>query len=183
VVPVRVGKTGLAWGRGLLGTTFLTGPIKVEGDEKAPAGVFKLSRVFGYARQAPPTRMPYLPLSENIVAVDDPRSRYYNQLLDQTKISHPDWRSAEKMILADDRYKWGVVVDHNQPPKPGAGSSIFVHVWKNPETATTGCTALAEGKLVEIIRWLDPSEHPLLIQLPVAEYKKLQTQWNLPNLR
>jgi D-alanyl-D-alanine dipeptidase len=118
VISVRVGKTGLAWGRGLLDWSSFPGPTKVEGDDKAPAGAFRLSRVFGYAHDPPRTRMPYLPLSASIVAVDDPHSRYYNQLLDQTKISHADWRSAEKMILGDDRYKWGVVVEYNRPPKP-----------------------------------------------------------------
>ena len=88
---------------------------------------------------------------------DDSRSRYYNQVIDQSKIKDPDWQSAEKMMLGDDRYKWGVFVEHNVPPKPGAGSCIFVHVWKNLQTTTSGCTALPENDLVKIIHWLDPA--------------------------
>src|ERR1700737_2382428 len=74
-ISVVVGKAGLAWGVGLppMGGS---AEQKKEGDNKAPAGVFVLSGVFGYAPSAP-TRMPYLPLSPNIVGVDDPQSRFY----------------------------------------------------------------------------------------------------------
>ena len=180
-IRVLVGRAGLAWGRGLLNPSALPGPIKIEGDDKAPAGIFRLCCVFGYAREAS-IKMPYLALSENVVAIDDPRSRYYNQLIDKSKIKNRDWRSAEKMILADDRYKWGVFVEHNLPPKPGAGSCIFLHVWKDPATATSGCTAMSENNLVKIIHWLNPARHPLLVQLPEAAYRKLRAKWDLPAL-
>ena len=179
-VPVRVGDAGMAWGRGLLRDPALAGPHKREGDHRAPAGLFHLGSAFGYARTEPDTRLPYLPLSGRIVAVDDPHSRYYNQLIDQSKIRQPDWHSAEKMILADDRYKWGIVVQHNSPPTPGAGSCIFLHVWKNPETTTVGCTAMPEAALLDLMRWLDPARHPVLIQLPSHIYSELRVRWHLP---
>jgi L,D-peptidoglycan transpeptidase YkuD (ErfK/YbiS/YcfS/YnhG family) len=115
--PVLIGKAGLAWGRGVVDVKDLAGPIKIEGDDKAPAGVFRLASVFGRASHAGLTKMPYLPLSTSIVAVNDPRSRYYNQLVDVTKIQHRDWRTAENMILKDHRYDWGVFVNHNLPPR------------------------------------------------------------------
>jgi D-alanyl-D-alanine dipeptidase len=180
-IPLRLGDAGMAWGRGLLPDPALPGPHKREGDHRAPAGVFRLGPAFGYARQAPATRMSYLPLSGHVVAVDDPHSRYYNQLIDQSKISRPDWRSAEKMILADDRYKWGIFVEHNVPPRPGAGSCIFLHVWKNPETLTVGCTAMPEAAVLSLVQWLDPARQPLLIQLPAPLYNELRARWHLPN--
>jgi L,D-peptidoglycan transpeptidase YkuD (ErfK/YbiS/YcfS/YnhG family) len=180
-IPVLLGRSGLAWGRGLFQTPSTIGPIKKEGDNKAPAGIFRLRCVFGYAREAS-IKMPYIALSENIVAVDDPRSRYYNQLIDKSKIKTPNWRSAEKMILPDDRYKWGVFVEHNFPPEPGAGSCIFLHVWKDPATLTSGCTAMAETDLVKVIQWLDPARHPLLVQLPQPLYNEFGARWDLPAL-
>jgi zinc D-Ala-D-Ala dipeptidase len=179
-VPVRIGDAGMAWGRGLPRNPALPGPQKREGDHRAPAGCFHLGSAFGYARTAPATRLPYLPLSSNIVAVDDPQSRYYNQLIDQSKIHRPDWHSSEKMILPDDRYKWGLVVQHNFPPAPGAGSCIFLHVWKNPETTTVGCTAMPEAALLDLLRWLDPARQPVLIQLPSPIYNELRLRWHLP---
>jgi D-alanyl-D-alanine dipeptidase len=179
-VPVLIGDKGMAWGRGLLEVQALPGPQKKEGDHRAPAGLFHLGSAFGYARSAPATRLPYLPLSDRIVAVDDTQSRYYNQLIDQTAIRRPDWRSAEKMILADNRYRWGIVVRHNFPPQPGAGSCIFLHIWKSPETTTVGCTAMPESALLGLIRWLDPTRHPVLIQLPAPLYNEWRASWRLP---
>jgi D-alanyl-D-alanine dipeptidase len=180
--PVLVGKAGLAWGRGVFDTQTFPGSRKFEGDNKSPAGVFRLRSVFGYAAQNPGTKMLYLPLSQNIVAVDDPQSRYYNQLVNKSKVARPDWRSAEKMILRDNRYQWGVFVEHNVPPQGEAGSCIFLHVWKDPNTLTTGCTAMAGKNMLEMIRWLDPTQHPVLVQLPREEYDKLRAKWNLPEL-
>ena len=181
-IKVRLGRSGLAWGRGLLDTKQLSGPEKREGDDRAPAGVFRLRSVFGRARaSAAPIRMPYLQISKNLVAVDDPKSRYYNQLVDKSKIKQPDWRSAEEMFELDP-YEWGVVVEHNMPAKAGAGSCIFLHTWKSPATATSGCTAMAKKDLLDLIPWLDPGRAPLLVQLPRPAYDKLRQQWNLPAL-
>ncbi len=182
-VPVVVGKTGLAWGRGLTMFYRSSDPIKKEGDNKAPAGIFVLRGVFGYAQKAPTKKMPYLTLSANIIAVDDPHSRYYNQLIDKSKSEHPDWRSAEEMFRKDDLYKWGVIVDHNVPPQPGAGSCIFLHIWRAPNKPTVGCTAMSEENIVEIIRWLDATRAPLLLQLPRPVYDEFRDKWNLPPLR
>jgi D-alanyl-D-alanine dipeptidase len=160
----------------------LAGPHKIEGDKKAPAGVFNLLFSFGYQHSAPATRLPYRPISPETVTVDDPRSRYYNQMLETTGVRHPDWRSAEKMRLTDDRYKWGIFVGHNLPPVPGAGSAIFLHVWKNSATTTVGCTAMPEKALVDLLHWLDPAKHPLLIQLPSPVYHQLEKAEKLPHL-
>ena len=180
--PVLIGRAGLAWGRGKFNPADLTGPIKHEGDDKAPAGVFRLGTAFGYAGNSIATKMPYLKLSTDIVAVDDPASRYYNQLLNRSKVAKPDWRSAENMILADNRYQWGVVVLHNFPPVSGAGSCIFLHAWKDSSTATSGCTAMSKNSLIKLIRWLDPTKDPLLVQLPHSIYNEQRPGWGLPAL-
>ena len=179
--PARIvlGKAGLAWGRGMVAP--LAGPVKKEGDNKAPAGIFRLQSAFGYAAQNPGTKLPYLPLTKEIVAVDDRGSRYYNQLVDSAKVAR-DWKSAENMILQDDRYKWGVVVAHNIPPRPGLGSCIFLHVWKTPSTLTTGCTAMAENEMLRSVRWLDPGRRPVLVQLPRSIYRDRREVWRLPDL-
>ena len=124
--------------------------------------------------------MPFVALSENIVAVDDTRSHYYNWLVDQSKIE-PDWKHAEKLFGVD-VYRHGVVVEHNVPPKGSAGSCIFLHIWKNSVTPTTGCTAMSEKNIVDLIRWLDPASAPLLVQLPRPIYEELREKWRLPKL-
>ena len=181
-VPALLGRAGMAWGRGEANITGLVGPQKREGDDKAPAGVFRLGTAFGYAADPPETKMPYEPLTKNIVAVDDPQSRYYNQLVDATKVHDIDWRTAENMILTDNRYRWGVVVLHNFSAVPDAGSCIFLHCWKDPSTATSGCTAIAEENLMKLLRWLDPKQNPRLIQLPRSPYNELRLKWDFPEL-
>ena len=180
-VPVVLGRAGLAWGRSEMSGGYPRGPIKREGDDKAPAGVFKLGEAFGYASQPGPINLPYVALTKGMVAVDDSHSRYYNQLVDKTKIGRPDWRSAENMILSDNRYKWGIVVRHNVPPMPGAGSNIFLHCWKDRSTLTSGCTAMAEENMVKLLRWLNPRQEPRLVQLPRGPYGELRRIWKLPD--
>jgi L,D-peptidoglycan transpeptidase YkuD (ErfK/YbiS/YcfS/YnhG family) len=137
-IPVVLGKNGLAWGRGLADAS-LPGPEKKEGDNKAPAGIFKLGQAFGYAPalSAGWVKLPYLPLTKQIEGIDDPRSRYYNRLIDRSKVARVDWHSSEQMRRDDILYEWGLVVEHNSPARSGAGSCIFLHIWKKPSTATT----------------------------------------------
>jgi L,D-peptidoglycan transpeptidase YkuD (ErfK/YbiS/YcfS/YnhG family) len=169
---VRLGRNGMAWGRGLASTSGLPGPRKHEGDDKAPAGIFHLGFAFGYSAQSPSTRMRYVPITTTTVCVDDPQSRDYNQMLDTSTIENPDWHSAERMKLRDARYKWGVFVMHNTPPKPGAGSCMFLHVWKDGATPTSGCTAMPEPIMLSLIKWLDPDRKPVLAQMPVSFLQK-----------
>jgi zinc D-Ala-D-Ala dipeptidase len=175
-IDVRLGRNGLAWGRGVIDTTKLAGPIKKEGDDKAPAGIFRLGNVFGWKKQ---TKMPFIGLTPHIICVDDPSSRYYNRIVDQTKIDNRDWKHAENLFGVE-AYRLGIVVEHNIPPQPSAGSCIFLHVWKSPNTATSGCTAMSEQDLIRVIHRLDPAKQPLLVQLPRSVYQSLCSPWALP---
>jgi D-alanyl-D-alanine dipeptidase len=179
---VVAGKNGLGLGRGMVRLDFTGAPAKKEGDDRAPAGIFRLASVFGYAPadSAFWVKLPYLALSKQIEGIDDPNSRLYNKLVDRSKIAKIDWRSSEKMRRDDIRYKWGVVVDHNPAAIPGAGSCIFLHVWKSSATLTAGCTAMPESDLVNLIRWLDPAGRPILVQMPRAAYRSVRAKYGLP---
>ena len=183
-IRVVLGKKGIGWGVGLVTADPGAKPRKIEGDNKVPAGVFRLGPVFGYApkKSAGPVKLSYLPLTKNIEGVDDPRSRYYNRLVDRTKVARVDWRSSEQMRRDDHLYKWGVVVDHNPAAVPGAGSLIFFHIWKNSTSPTAGCTAMPEPDLVNLIRWLDPAARPILVQMPRRSYAAFQAKFGLPVL-
>ena len=181
-IPVVLGKKGLGWGRGVINPGPGSAPRKIEGDNKVAAGVFRLGPVFGYApaTSARWVKLRYLPLTKTIEGIDDPRSRYYNQLVDRSKVARVDWRTSEKMLRGDHLYKWGIVVQHNPAAMPGAGSCIFLHIWKNSATATTGCTAMAEKDLLNLIHWLDPTARPILVQMPASDYAVLQSSYDLP---
>jgi L,D-peptidoglycan transpeptidase YkuD (ErfK/YbiS/YcfS/YnhG family) len=183
-VRVVLGKKGLGWGIGFVRLPADVGPQKTEGDNKVPAGIFHVGPAFGYApaTAAGWIRLPYVQSTKTMEGVDDPRSHYYNQLVDRSKVTRIDWRSSEKMLRVDDLYKWGLVVAHNPAARPGAGSCIFMHIWKNSSTATTGCTAMPERDLVKLLRWLDPAARPVLIQMPQQNYEALRTKFKLPPL-
>ena len=181
-IAVVLGKNGLGQGRGLVRLDFEGAPNKQEGDNRAPAGIFRLSSAFGYApaRSAAWIKLPYLASSKQTEGIDDPNSRYYNKLVDRSKVAQIDWRSSEKMRRDDVLYKWGVLVEHNPAAVPNAGSCIFLHIWKNSSAATAGCTAMPESDLVRLLRWLDPARHPILVQMPRAVYPSVRAKYGLP---
>lgn len=181
-LPVMLGQRGLAWGDGL--HPVMTGRMKCEGDRRAPAGVFSITALFGYAAADAPlpaaVRLPYHPARPGLKCVDDPASRHYNCIVDVADVPG-DWTSCEDMLRDDRRYELGAVVAHNtQRRLPGAGSCIFLHVWEAPGIPTAGCTAMALAHMEEIALWLDAARAPVLVQLPVAEYLRHQQAWGLP---
>jgi len=78
-------------------------------------------------------------------------------------------------------FRLGIVVQQNAPDtRPGAGSCVFLHIWRGPHEPTSGCTAMPEERVRETVRWLDPKLRPVLVQLPDLEYVKLRERWQLP---
>jgi zinc D-Ala-D-Ala dipeptidase len=179
--PAVVGRNGLRWGLGLHGSAPSESAEKREGDDCAPAGVFRLGEVFG-AAAANATRflkLPYVMVTDDLEAVDDSNSRHYNRLVHRNDMP-PDWRSSEKMRAVGGFYRWGVVVRHNWEQKPDHGSCIFLHLWGGPAHGTAGCTAFAPETMETLLRWLDGGARPLLVQLPVSEFAARRQSWGLP---
>ncbi|WP_243368317.1 L,D-transpeptidase family protein [Fundidesulfovibrio soli] len=180
-VAVTLGPKGLGWGIGLHEVP-AEGPRKQEGDGRAPAGVFRLGQVFGYAQAPPPSlRMPYVQATETLECVDDAASPQYNTLLDASTAPARAWNSSEVMRRKDGQYALGLVVAHNPAPAvPGAGSCIFLHIWRAPGATTSGCTAMERTDMERVATWLDPALSPLLIQLPREEYARTAARFGLP---
>jgi D-alanyl-D-alanine dipeptidase len=178
--PAVIGQSGLAWGIGLHGSGEPGEPSKREGDNKAPAGVFRFGDAFGTARPDQVRFLSYRQVTPATEAIDDPRSKYYNQVVDRTTIPHPDWASSESMLQVGDRYRLGVIIRHNAEAYPGLGSCIFFHVWDPHFAGTTGCTAASYDHLVHLLGWLDPRKNPLIVQLPSTKYERLKLRWGLP---
>lgn len=176
--PVVLGKSGLAWGKGLTQVDQREGPVKREGDGKAPAGIFKLGTAFGYDNSAD-TKLPYLALTPTLECVDDSQSKRYNELVDGA-ITAKDWNSSEHMRSMDELYRKGIVIEHNTPPSPASGSCIFLHIWRSPTSPTLGCTAMDQADITHLFSWLDPRQSPLLIQMPEEQYEQLRESWHLP---
>lgn len=181
-VPVNLGRKGLGWGRGLHGLALGSGPVKREGDGRAPAGLFELGPGFAYdPAEAGAARLPLLKADENLLCVDGAESRFYNRIIDKRDVPAPDWSSAEDMRRADDQYRLGLLVRHNMDPVvPGGGSCIFMHIWRGQGLASAGCTSMAPEAMLELLRWLDADRAPVLAQLPRQELERYQAAWRLP---
>jgi D-alanyl-D-alanine dipeptidase len=180
-VPIVVGRTGLAWDAHVA-NGFTGGPRKREGDGRAPAGIFPLEQAFGFAPPAEAgwIHMPYMQLTSGTECVDDTASVHYNQVVDRGSVPRVDWSSSERMREVG-QYRMGVVVGYNaHPVRRGAGSCIFLHIWGGPRSPTVGCTAFDPQQLETLLRWLDAKEHPVMVQLPKAEYAKRRVNWALP---
>lgn len=185
-VPVVLGK-GLGWGAGLNDVRDESGPVKHEGDGRSPAGVFRFGEAFGFGPADTIGRLhvSYVQLTPATDCVDDPASPQYNTLAERPPPNAPPaaWKSAEHMRAIDPDYRYGIVIDHNSNPRtPGRGSCIFMHIWEGPTTPTAGCTALDPLRLADILRWLDASADPVLVQLPRATYESHRAPWALPQL-
>lgn len=140
-----VGAKGVAWGWGFQTIARGGEPLKVEGDKRTPAGVFRFGSAFGFAPQSYPG---YLRLEENKhLCVDDAKSPYYSQIV--PSVSAGEATSGEKM-WAIEFYKRGLVVDYPTNREARAGSCIFVHIWAGADQGTSGCVAAAEDHVEDM---------------------------------
>ena len=139
-------------------------PVKKEGDGKSPAGIFLLGSVFSY-HPLDHLQMPFVQVDTKFYCVDDASSVYYNTLI-VSDTAKQSFNSFEHMKLNNGQYEYGVWVLYNSDPvKAGNGSCIFIHVWDNENTGTSGCTAMSKGNIIKLIHWLDKKKNPVLLQV------------------
>ena len=137
---------------------------KHEGDGKSPAGIFKLGKVFSY-HDVKKLRMPFIQVDTNFYCVDDMASSYYNTLIKQDTAQH-NFNSFEYMKRNDALYEYGIWVLYNSDPvTAGNGSCIFLHIWRNENSGTAGCTAMTKENMLKLIHWLNEKKNPVLLQI------------------
>jgi D-alanyl-D-alanine dipeptidase len=177
--PVVVGRTGLEWGQDSAPERVTQ--FKKEGDGKSPAGLFPMTLVFGSAVKPEQLTFPYTRLEKFTECVDDANSRHYNKIVNRMQAGIFDWKSSEKMLEIGPEYDLGVFVAYNSyPVVKDNGSCIFLHIWKDANSPTSGCTAMERSNLERIVSWLEAKKNPYLVQLTEEEYKRLRKSWNLP---
>lgn len=115
---------------------------KIEGDGKTPLGEFELGIILSMQKN----------ITEDMYWIDDPKSKYYNQLVDVTKIEK-DWNSAEHLIDYPVEYEYLIEVKTNPNNIPGKGSALFLHCENGKETA--GCIAIDRNIMKMIIENID----------------------------
>lgn len=147
-VPAVVGRTGIA-----------KEGQKKEGDGHTPSGSFTLTESFGYGPVVN-TGLTYRKVGADDFWVDDVDSSQYNLWIR----SKPQANSFERLLRDDHLYKLAVVIDYNRNPVvKGAGSAIFMHIWRRWDQPTAGCVATSERNLRKIAKRLDLNQHPIII--------------------
>jgi L,D-peptidoglycan transpeptidase YkuD (ErfK/YbiS/YcfS/YnhG family) len=122
---------------------------KREGDGATPVGCWPLRRViYRPDRLAPPAcALPSTPMGADDGWCDDPGDSAYNK---QVQLPYPGRH--ERLWRDDGIYDCLVVLGHNDdPPSPGLGSAIFLHVARTDYAPTLGCVALAREHLLEFL--------------------------------
>ncbi|MFN4311957.1 MAG: L,D-transpeptidase [Ferrovibrio sp.] len=128
---------------------------KREGDGATPLGRYALRQVYYRVDRlaAPDTRLPLQALTPQDGWCDDPGDPAYNR-----HVVLPFAASHEKLWREDSVYDVIVVLGHNDdPPVPGMGSAIFLHVARADYSGTEGCVALALSDLLALLAVLPPN--------------------------
>jgi L,D-peptidoglycan transpeptidase YkuD (ErfK/YbiS/YcfS/YnhG family) len=139
--PVLVGKGGIGWSHFYRGLRRGNEPIKVEGDKRAPAGIYPIGRTFG---TVPSSRPGHVQVTPDTICVHDPASPAYNTIASRARLGKV---SAENMSRAQPMYRRGLLVDYPTDARARAGSCIFIHVWHSPNVGTAGCVSMPEARV------------------------------------
>lgn len=146
--PCALGRSGV-----------IAGETKREGDGATPSGTYPL-RTLLVRRDKFQGLDPVCTLPRRTIAFfdgwsDDSTSPNYNKRIsltfnesgvDVTPESH------ERLWRDDDLYDLIVEIGYNDnPPVPGRGSAIFLHVTRPEMTPTAGCVAMKKEDLIELL--------------------------------
>jgi L,D-peptidoglycan transpeptidase YkuD (ErfK/YbiS/YcfS/YnhG family) len=125
---------------------------KREGDGCTPLGIWPIRAALlrpGHGFD-PPAGLPWRWLRPADGWSDDRADPAYNRA-----VRHPHAFSAEHLWRHDAHYDVVLVLGHNDdPPVPGAGSAIFLHL--RGETPTEGCVAIAREAMASLLPRLTP---------------------------
>jgi L,D-peptidoglycan transpeptidase YkuD (ErfK/YbiS/YcfS/YnhG family) len=128
--------------------------MKREGDGRTPSGSYGFSFFFG-VQPDKAFSFPFRHAYSYDFWDDDPASARYNQWVNSRK--HNAGANPEPMHQVP-AYDYAAVIAYNTSRTPGLGSAIFLHVGTG--SATAGCVSLPRAKLLKVLHWLLPRDHP-----------------------
>ncbi|GGW42948.1 L,D-transpeptidase family protein [Streptomyces xantholiticus] len=146
----RVGSNGVVPGSTRKQSTYTT-----------PSGTYTITEGFGVESSG--TAMPYTKVNDSHWWVQDPESKFYNQMHTEEGADFPltesGDRGSEHLINYPTQYAKALVINFNRwPAVPGRGAGIFLHV--NGSGATAGCVSVPRATMERFMGWVQPSAHP-----------------------
>jgi len=148
--PAVVGAHGIAWGHIYASYTKRGEPIKKEGDERTPAGLYRLGPTFGFAKDDRKGHMQLTPGAH--FCVHDTKSPLYGRIVSRAKAGA---KTGGEDMDTFPLYKRGIVVDYAPRAHAKAGSCIFLHIWGGEGVGTAGCVALPEERVAYLQEWTE----------------------------
>src|SRR5579875_667651 len=151
--PVELGRHGLSAHRH-------------EGDGTTPTGIFTIApTLYGDAPRPRGLRERYRRLDCGDWWDEDPASPRYNRFVTMPCGVLPAFaRGSEALWTETLAYPYLAVIEFNDHPvrrgHDAPGSGIFLHSWVGGPTA--GCVAIHRSELLSLLRWLVPSERPVI---------------------
>jgi L,D-peptidoglycan transpeptidase YkuD (ErfK/YbiS/YcfS/YnhG family) len=160
-----IGKNGIGWAHSFRQLARGGEPLKVDGDKRAPAGIYRIGRSFGFAASPRPG---YLRVTEGSVCVDDPSSPAYNTITSRARVG---WTVHGENMWRVPEYRRGLLVDYPTDARARAGSCIFIHIRLPEIWGTSGCIALPEARVAALQDFAEPGA--VLAIIPQAALDRL----------
>lgn len=130
---------------------------KREGDNRSPLGVWAIREVLyrpDVYPTGPTTALPVAAMAPDDGWCDAPGDPAYNR---PVKLPYP--ASAERLWRDDAVYDLvGILAHNDDPPVPGMGSAIFLHLAREDYSGTEGCVALAREDLEALLAIAKPGD-------------------------
>ena len=136
-----------------------------ESRSATPIGSFTLTQAFGYYAN-PGTSLPYFKTRPSDWWISQAGPLYNTHQRCSSGCRFTRGAPNEHLYYETPFYDYAVVIDYNTRNAPGgvrqgAGSAFFLHVTDG--SATAGCVAIPQSRLVPLLRWLTPAAHPRIL--------------------
>jgi len=135
----------------------------IEGDGTTPIGTFGIGAVMYGTAPDPGVAYRYHQLACGDWWDEDPTTVDYNRFEHVPCGTRPPFGGGSEALWTEvTAYRYFAVIEYNSTPiVPGRGSAIFLHV--STGGSTNGCVSLNEPELLHTLRWLRPTEQPLVV--------------------
>jgi L,D-peptidoglycan transpeptidase YkuD (ErfK/YbiS/YcfS/YnhG family) len=144
---------------------WIAGPQRHEGDGATPEGIYPIGSTMYGTNPNPGIRFAYHQLACGDWWDEDASSPGYNTFQHVSCGVTPAFAAdSEALWTEGNAYPSMAVIDFNTPSTGPIGSGIFLHT--DVGIATQGCVSLPSADLITVLRWLNPSLHPVVVMGP-----------------
>lgn len=146
---------------------------KREGDRRTPIGIYGFGSVIYGNQPDPGVHEAYLHLDCGDWWDEDSSSPTYNTFQDLACNYNPPFNNgSSEYLYQNPAYPSFAVINYNTAARtPGAGSAIFFHASQGHGTA--GCVSVPLSDLDWFLRWMEPSQDPMIAMGTSSEITRL----------